>query len=74
MSYQYDYFVSYAREDNGVGLVGEFVDRLVDSPDFEPLLGAKARVFFDAKPVRDRVDWESRIRRGVDVGERFLSP
>ncbi len=32
MSFTYDYFISYAQEDNADGFVGAFVERLSASP------------------------------------------
>ncbi len=71
MSYHYDFFISYAREDNADGFVGEFVERLVANPDSEKLFGAKPRVFFDQEAVRDMDDWESKVQAEADAS-RFL--
>jgi len=72
MSYDYDYFVSYAPKDNEDGFVEKFVERLANSSDFEKLLGAKPRVFFDAEAVRAEDDWESATRAGLEASRSLI--
>ena len=71
MSYQYDYFISYARNVNKGGFIDEFVERLENSPEFEELLGRKPRVFFDKEGTLRTDGWEARLRPGVE-GARFM--
>lgn len=75
MIYNYDYFISYARKDNGGGFIDKFVERLVNNSDgkgaFESLLGNKPRVFFDKESIDNMDDWENRIRRAIATS-RFL--
>ena len=50
MSYQYDYFISYAQEDNADGFVEQFVERLVNTLTSNPS-GAEPRVSLTKKPL-----------------------
>ena len=63
MSYDYDYFVSYAPKDNEDGFVEKFVERLANSSDFEKLR-RQAAVFFGAEAVRAEDDWKARLEPG----------
>ena len=62
MSYQYDYFVSYAQKDNEDGFVGQLVEQLVSKLGSEKDSGAKPRVFFDNGAVRDAENWTSEVK------------
>ena len=72
MSTNYDYFISYAREDNEDGFVDEFVERLVNNPDFETLLGSAPRVFFNKEAILSMDDWESKIQAGLDASRSLV--
>lgn len=68
MSCQYDYFISYASEDDEKGFVDRFVKRLADAPG---RLGAKPRVFFQNKSARGEDDGERANRAEIDAA-RYL--
>ena len=77
MSYQYDYFVSYAQKDNEDGFVGQLVEQLVSKLGREKDSDAKPRVFFDNDAVRDAENWTSEVQGVLDASGAlvvFLSP
>ncbi|MBR5711553.1 MAG: toll/interleukin-1 receptor domain-containing protein, partial [Thermoguttaceae bacterium] len=77
MQYNYDYFISYAHNDNklpdGVpGFVNEFVEKLENgSEDHKRIFGGKIRVFFDETEIPDMSHWDNKIRAGL-ASSRFL--
>jgi tetratricopeptide (TPR) repeat protein len=71
MDYKYDYYISYALEDNNDGFVDEFARRLRNSYKLKKLFGAKPRVFYDLGPIRGKADWEISIHTEIDPS-RFM--
>lgn len=71
MSYNYDFFVSYAHEDNKNGFVTKFVEHLENNTNFIQLFGSKPRVFFDKEAIDGMDNWKSKILTGID-SSRFL--
>ena len=71
MIYNYDFFVSYAHEDNKNGFVTKFVERLENNTNFIQLFGSKPRVFFDKEAIDGMDNWKSKILTGID-SSRFL--
>ncbi|MBR0237491.1 MAG: DUF2225 domain-containing protein [Thermoguttaceae bacterium] len=77
MQYNYDYFISYAHNDNklpdGVpGFVNEFVEKLKNgSEEHKRIFGGKIRIFFDETEIPDMSHWDNKIRAGL-ASSRFL--
>ena len=72
MNYNYDYFISYAPEDNEDGFVDEFVKRLKDSAKLQKLFGPELRVFYDKGAVRGSDDWERKIQPALGTSRYML--
>lgn len=72
MNYNYDYFISYAPEDNEDGFVDEFVKRLKDSAKLQKLFGPELRVFYDKGAVRRPDDWERKIQSALGTSRYML--
>ena len=76
MAYNYDYFISYAHEDNKSdddksGFVDEFVSRLQNSEEHQKMFGRKINVFFDKSEIHSMTQWDSTIRAEL-AQSRFL--
>ena len=65
MTYNYDYFISYAHKDNEDGFVDEFVERLQKNPEMKALFGGPPRVFYDASELRNMDAWDRAVKDGL---------
>ncbi|MBR5711551.1 MAG: TIR domain-containing protein [Thermoguttaceae bacterium] len=77
MEYEYDYFISYAHEDNklkvgNTGFVDEFVEKLRNSSEHKSMFDEEVKVFFDTDEIRDMDDWDIRIRSSLAKSRFFI--
>ena len=76
MPYNFDYFISYAHNDNKTndgspGFVDVFYQKLINSSEHQKMFGGKVKVFFDKEEIRSMSDWDNRIRSAL-ASSRFL--
>ena len=62
-SLTYDVFISYARRDDADGWVSALRDAIY--ADFKSFSTEPFRIFFDRSDIRNRDDWELRLRQGL---------
>jgi hypothetical protein len=62
-SLTYDVFISYARRDDADGWVSALSDAIY--ADFKSFSTEPFRIFFDRSEIRNRDDWELRLRQGL---------
>ena len=62
-SRNYDIFVSYSRRDDADGWVSALRDAIYE--DFKSFSTDPFRIFFDQSEIRNRDDWELRLRQGL---------
>lgn len=77
MSYDFDYFISYAHKDNvsvdgKSGFVDEFVNRLKNSEDHKKMFGGEVSIFFDKDEIHSMSEWDLRIRSKLAVSRFFI--
>ena len=59
----YDVFMSYARRDDAAGWVSALQKAIYE--DFKSFSTEPFRIFFDGSEIRNRDDWELRLRQGL---------
>src|ERR1700728_978171 len=68
----YDFFVSYAREDNANGWMSGFVEgMLTEHKAFSG--GRELTCFFDKEEIQNGQDWQHRICHGIAESRVFLA-
>jgi tetratricopeptide (TPR) repeat protein len=65
----YDVFISYSRRDNDRGWVSGLYDAILQ--DFKPF-SPPIEIFFDKSEIKDRHDWELRLRQGLRTSRVLL--
>ena len=67
----YDLFVSYARRDNALDSITQFVERI--SRDFESFAGRLLRPFFDGTEIHGIEDWWHHMLQGLRESRLLLA-
>ncbi len=68
----YDFFVSYASEDNRQGWVTQFVEHLL-AEHRRFAAGRELKEFFDRRSIRPGADWEHTLHHGIAASRLFLA-
>ena len=77
MEYEFDYFISYAHENNksedgNPGFVDVFVKKLKNSTEHKKMFGEDVSVFFDKEEISSMSDWDNRIRFSLSKSRFFV--